>query len=176
MDWNPPYFPDPVLLFPWFPCHCVGILFTWMLVMAMSQSLLVTNCPGWWIKARGCWREEYNSRQKVDSLECCHPNHPWEFFLWPQYGLFHDFCFCIIYFVTSFLQFLLVMRPQFTTVTNILSLTTYIFKCALKKFFKKQHKVPVFFERNFKTSHLQIQTVPVPCDMATRLKDVFQVP
>lgn len=48
------------------------------------------------------------------------------------------------------------------------------FKCALKKFFKKQHKVPVFFERNFKTSHLQIQTVPVPCDMAACLKDVFQ--
>jgi len=54
-------------------------------------------------------------------------------------------------------------------------LTTYIFKCALKKFFKKQQKVPVFFERNFKTSHLQIQTVPIPCDMATCLKDVFQV-
>ncbi|XP_021938616.1 CWF19-like protein 1 [Zootermopsis nevadensis] len=48
------------------------------------------------------------------------------------------------------------------------------FKFALKKFFKKQQKVPVFFERNYKTSHLQIQTVPIPRDMATRLKDVFQ--
>jgi hypothetical protein len=48
------------------------------------------------------------------------------------------------------------------------------FKRALKKFFRKQQKVPVFFERNFKTSHLQIQAVPIPCDMATRLKDVFQ--
>jgi hypothetical protein len=58
---------------------------------------------------------------------------------------------------------------------SIPSLTTYIFKFALKKFFKKQHKVPVFFERNYKTSHLQIQTVPIPRDMATRLKDMFQV-
>lgn len=48
------------------------------------------------------------------------------------------------------------------------------FKSALKKYFKKQHKVPVFFERNYKTSHLQIQTVPVPQSMAGRLKRVFQ--
>ncbi|XP_069681635.1 CWF19-like protein 1 [Periplaneta americana] len=48
------------------------------------------------------------------------------------------------------------------------------FKSALKKFYKKQHKVPVFFERNFKTSHLQIQAVPVPRELSPRLKDVFQ--
>lgn len=78
----------------------------------------------------------------------------------------------LLQFVT---QLLLIQRPYFTTVMSVLSLTTYIFKSALKKFFRKQHKVPVFFERNYKTSHLQIQTVPVPCDMTARLKDVFQV-
>lgn len=48
------------------------------------------------------------------------------------------------------------------------------FKSALKKFYKKQQKVPVFFERNFKTSHLQIQAVPVPRELSSRLKDAFQ--
>ena len=31
------------------------------------------------------------------------------------------------------------------------------FKSALRKMYKKQGKVPVFFERNYKQKHLQIQ-------------------
>jgi hypothetical protein len=63
----------------------------------------------------------------------------------------------------------------FTDAMNVLPLTTHMFKSALKKYFKKLRRVPVFFERNYKTSHLQIQTVPIPCSMANRLKRVFQV-
>ncbi|XP_054278247.1 CWF19-like protein 1 [Macrosteles quadrilineatus] len=48
------------------------------------------------------------------------------------------------------------------------------FQGALKKCFAKQGKVPVFFERNYKTSHLQIQVVPVPKDVVPKLKMVFQ--
>ncbi|KAH3727587.1 CWF19-like protein 1 isoform X2 [Dreissena polymorpha] len=47
------------------------------------------------------------------------------------------------------------------------------FKKALKKCFKKQGKAVVFFERNFKTQHLQIQAVPVPADSAQEVKDMF---
>lgn len=49
------------------------------------------------------------------------------------------------------------------------------FQDALKKCFSKQGKVPVFFERNYKTSHLQIQVVPVPNDVVPKLKMVFEV-
>eukprot|EP00088_Acartia_fossae_P069650 TRINITY_DN9155_c0_g1_i3.p1 TRINITY_DN9155_c0_g1~~TRINITY_DN9155_c0_g1_i3.p1 ORF type:complete len:523 (+),score=146.82 TRINITY_DN9155_c0_g1_i3:40-1608(+) len=35
------------------------------------------------------------------------------------------------------------------------------FKSALRKMLKKHGKVPVYFERNYKTQHLQIQVVPV---------------
>lgn len=49
------------------------------------------------------------------------------------------------------------------------------FKSALKKFFKKRYnKVVVFFERNFRTSHLQIQVVPVPSTLAGMVKLTFQ--
>ena len=33
------------------------------------------------------------------------------------------------------------------------------FKSALRKMYKKAGKVPVFFERNYKTQHLQIQVL-----------------
>lgn len=47
------------------------------------------------------------------------------------------------------------------------------YKSALKKCFKKQGKTVVFFERNYRTQHLQIQAVPVPRDCVQELKDVF---
>ncbi|XP_023209442.1 CWF19-like protein 1 isoform X1 [Centruroides sculpturatus] len=47
------------------------------------------------------------------------------------------------------------------------------YKESLKKFFNSQNKTVVFFERNYKSSHLQIQVVPIPLDMIDRLKSVF---
>ncbi|XP_052802923.1 CWF19-like protein 1 isoform X2 [Mya arenaria] len=47
------------------------------------------------------------------------------------------------------------------------------YKKSLKKYFKKQGKAVVFFERNFKTQHLQIQAVPVPNDCIQEVKDTF---
>lgn len=47
------------------------------------------------------------------------------------------------------------------------------FKSALRKFFKKKQCVPVFFERNYKTSHLQLQVVPVPKNLSDGLKEAF---
>ncbi|XP_067003208.2 CWF19-like protein 1 [Anabrus simplex] len=48
------------------------------------------------------------------------------------------------------------------------------FQDALKKFYRTFEMVPVFFERNYKTSHLQIQAVPVSSRSAGQLKDIFQ--
>ena len=39
--------------------------------------------------------------------------------------------------------------------------------------YKKQGKVPVFFERNFKSQHLQLQVVPVIKDDANIVKKEF---
>jgi diadenosine tetraphosphate (Ap4A) HIT family hydrolase len=44
------------------------------------------------------------------------------------------------------------------------------FKTALKKFFATQGKAAVFFERNYKSPHLQIQVVPIPQNIADSLK------
>ncbi|KAK3593978.1 hypothetical protein CHS0354_040718 [Potamilus streckersoni] len=52
-------------------------------------------------------------------------------------------------------------------------LTNYRYKNALKKCFKKQGKAVVFFERNYKTQHLQIQVVPVPSESVPELKESF---
>ncbi len=47
------------------------------------------------------------------------------------------------------------------------------FKSALKKCFKKRGKNVVFFERNYKSHHLQLQVVPVPKECADRVKSTF---
>lgn len=47
------------------------------------------------------------------------------------------------------------------------------FKVALQKFFKTRDKCVVFFERNYKSPHLQIQVVPVPLKFKPRLKEIF---
>jgi len=44
------------------------------------------------------------------------------------------------------------------------------FKSALRKMYKKNGKVPVFFERNYKSQHLQLQVVPVLVDDANIVK------
>lgn len=43
----------------------------------------------------------------------------------------------------------------------------------MKKFFKSKDMVAVFFERNFKSSHTQVQTVPIPKDKADMCMQVF---
>jgi hypothetical protein len=47
------------------------------------------------------------------------------------------------------------------------------FKSALRKMYKRLGKAPVFFERNYRASHLQIQVVPVSKDMAPDVRKVF---
>ena len=47
------------------------------------------------------------------------------------------------------------------------------YKIALKKFFKTQGKAVVFFERNFKSSHTQVQSVAIPLEKADHCMSVF---
>ncbi|CAH2042361.1 unnamed protein product, partial [Iphiclides podalirius] len=48
------------------------------------------------------------------------------------------------------------------------------FKEALKQFYTSMDKLVVFFERNFRTSHMQIQCVPVPRICESQILEVFQ--
>ncbi|XP_077293669.1 CWF19-like protein 1 homolog [Arctopsyche grandis] len=47
------------------------------------------------------------------------------------------------------------------------------FKKSLHKLYATMEDVPVFFERNFKTSHLQVQSVPVPKSFKSNLAEEF---
>ncbi|MCP9260639.1 CWF19-like protein 1 [Dirofilaria immitis] len=47
------------------------------------------------------------------------------------------------------------------------------YKDALTLMFNKQGKLPVFFERNYKTQHLQIQVVPIPKTCSRALRSSF---
>jgi len=47
------------------------------------------------------------------------------------------------------------------------------YKSCLRKLYKSQGKSVVFFERNYRTQHLQIQAVPIPLDSVTDVKDTF---
>merc|ERR1719400_2756776 len=47
------------------------------------------------------------------------------------------------------------------------------FKSALRKMYKKHGKSAVFFERNYKQTHLQIQVVPLPRESASKVKPVW---
>ena len=44
-------------------------------------------------------------------------------------------------------------------------------KTALTQYFDTQNKFLVFFERNFKSSHMQIQVIPIPKDIAASKKE-----
>ncbi|XP_053614900.1 CWF19-like protein 1 homolog [Plodia interpunctella] len=48
------------------------------------------------------------------------------------------------------------------------------FKEALKQFYLSLDQLVVFFERNFKTTHMQIQCVPVPKSTSMQILEVFQ--
>jgi hypothetical protein len=47
------------------------------------------------------------------------------------------------------------------------------FKEALRKFYDRNGKVAVFFERNYKTSHMQLQAVPILKRATKELKEIF---
>ena len=47
------------------------------------------------------------------------------------------------------------------------------FKSALTQYFRSKHRSLVFFERNFKSSHLQIQVVPIPEAKSQNLKSAI---
>lgn len=49
------------------------------------------------------------------------------------------------------------------------------FKDALKSFYERNGNVAVFFERNYKTSHMQLQAVPIPKQATRELKEIFRV-
>lgn len=49
------------------------------------------------------------------------------------------------------------------------------FKKALVKFYERESKVPIFFERNYKTSHMQLQVIPIPKKAQRELKEIFMV-
>jgi hypothetical protein len=49
------------------------------------------------------------------------------------------------------------------------------FKEALRKFYDRNGKVAVFFERNYKTSHMQLQAVPILKRATKELKEIFIV-
>lgn len=46
-----------------------------------------------------------------------------------------------------------------------------LYKNAIKKCFRSHGKAAVFFERNYKSQHLQIQVVPVPDDLSEEVKE-----
>ena len=50
-----------------------------------------------------------------------------------------------------------------------------LYKEAVRKYYAKTDRVPVFFERNFKSSHCQLQAIPVHKNQAPALKETFQV-
>lgn len=56
-------------------------------------------------------------------------------------------------------------------VTNEMTL----YKDAITKYYATTDRVPVFFERNFKTSHCQLQVIPVHKNQAPDLKEAFMV-
>ncbi|XP_012280243.1 CWF19-like protein 1 [Orussus abietinus] len=49
-----------------------------------------------------------------------------------------------------------------------------LYKEAITKYYASMNKVPVFFERNYKSSHCQLQAVPVHKNQAPALKEAFQ--
>ncbi|XP_043484147.1 CWF19-like protein 1 [Leptopilina heterotoma] len=49
-----------------------------------------------------------------------------------------------------------------------------LYKEAVTKYYATTDRVPVFFERNFKTSHCQLQAIPVHKNQASALKETFE--
>ncbi|XP_015190727.1 PREDICTED: CWF19-like protein 1 [Polistes dominula] len=49
-----------------------------------------------------------------------------------------------------------------------------LYKNAIKTYFANTNRVPVFFERNYKTSHCQLQAVPIHENQASVIKEMFE--
>lgn len=49
------------------------------------------------------------------------------------------------------------------------------YKDALKKYYGETDRVPVFFERNYKSSHCQLQAVPIHKNQCAEVKEAFMV-
>ncbi|XP_054005897.1 CWF19-like protein 1 [Hylaeus anthracinus] len=49
-----------------------------------------------------------------------------------------------------------------------------LYKICITKYYATMDKVPVFFERNYKTSHCQLQVIPVHKNLAPGLKEMFE--
>ncbi|KAG7163471.1 CWF19-like protein 1-like [Homarus americanus] len=47
------------------------------------------------------------------------------------------------------------------------------FKKALTKMFKKKGKSVVFYERNYRSQHLQVQVIPIPAEAASHVQEIF---
>lgn len=50
-----------------------------------------------------------------------------------------------------------------------------LYKDAIGRYYASTDRVPVFFERNYKTSHCQLQVIPVHKNQAPDLKETFMV-
>lgn len=64
-------------------------------------------------------------------------------------------------------------HPSLVSLPEEISAEVEKFKSAVKKMYKKQGKVPVFWERNYRTQHLQIQVVPVLKEDGNSVKQIF---
>nr|XP_050852174.1 CWF19-like protein 1 [Vespula vulgaris]XP_050852175.1 CWF19-like protein 1 [Vespula vulgaris] len=49
-----------------------------------------------------------------------------------------------------------------------------LYKEAITKYFASKNRVPVFFERNYKTSHCQLQAVPIHKNQSSVVKEMFE--
>ena len=59
------------------------------------------------------------------------------------------------------------------TTMNILEIDR--FKDCLTSMYETKGKVVVFFERNYRTQHMQIQVVPLPKACLSQIKETFMV-
>lgn len=50
-----------------------------------------------------------------------------------------------------------------------------LYKKAVTKYYESTDRLPVFFERNYKTAHCQLQAVPVHKNLVPALKEMFEV-
>lgn len=50
-----------------------------------------------------------------------------------------------------------------------------MYKEAVQKFYSRRDHVGIFFERNYKTSHMQMQAIPIPKRALRELKQIFIV-
>ncbi|XP_063980346.1 CWF19-like protein 1 isoform X2 [Diachasmimorpha longicaudata] len=65
-------------------------------------------------------------------------------------------------------------HQSFSIVPESVEKEIELYKKAIGRYYKSSGRVPVFFERNYKSSHCQLQAVPVDEETASELYGVFQ--